>query len=236
MPIILAVGAGLILGSFLSVLLSRWPCWHGVVGGRSKCPHCAHQLAWYELVPLASWVGLRGRCRACHARISALYPALELAVAGVLGAYAYRFGVHSTWSVVDLAILFGLVALFFFDVQHMVLPDGIVFPLAVLALMRVLHYPEVLNPLVSGGVLALAFGALFFFSHGRWLGFGDVKFALVVGLLFGFPLAWWVTLAAIWTGALVGVILIVVKRATMQTALPLGAFWTAAAIFAFVFA
>lgn len=226
--------AGLILGSFLSVLLGRWPSWRGVVVGRSRCPSCMRELAWYDLVPLVSWLWLRGKCRSCAARISALYPVLELTMAGVLGAYAYHVGISSVWSVVDLAILFTLVSLFFFDLHHRVLPDALMVPLAALALLRLGHSGDVLNALMSGIVLCAVFGALFLVSHGRWLGLGDVKLAFVIGLLFGFPAAWWVTLAAIWAGALIGVILIFMRRATMQTALPLGSFWTAAAIIAFL--
>src|SRR5512134_2699862 len=99
MMTVVAVTVGLMLGSFLSVLIGRWPHWRGVGGGRSACPACGHELAWYDLVPLVSWLVLRGACRYCRAPISAFYPALEFTMAAALGLYAYRFGLPTAWHV-----------------------------------------------------------------------------------------------------------------------------------------
>lgn len=234
---IVIVLVGLILGSFLSVLLERLPKNKpGIIAGRSECPHCHRILAWHDLAPLLSYVFLLGRCHYCKARISLLYPALELAVAAVFGSYAYRFGLAGTWSVVDLVVLFGLVALFFFDLRYQILPDIITVPLILLVLGRsFLDRPESLvNMLMTGVVLALIFGLLYTISHGRWLGLGDVKLAMLIGLLFGYPGALGVTLVAIWAGALVGLGLILVGRANMKTALPFGSFWALAAIMAII--
>ena len=231
---------GLILGSFLSVLLERLPTGQaglpkgkpGIISGRSECPHCHRVLAWYDLIPILSYVFLWGRCRQCRARISLLYPSLELTMAAVLGLYAYRFGLTGIWSVVDLVVLFGLVALFFFDLRYQILPDVITIPLILIALFRLfLNRPEsLINMLIMGFVLTLIFGLLYMISHGRWLGLGDVKLAMLIGLLFGYPEALGVTLVAVWTGALVGLGLIMLGRASMKTALPFGSFWTLVAI------
>lgn len=234
--IIVAAGIGLILGSFLSVLLERLDRKGGIVAGRSECPHCHHTLAWYDLFPLASYVWLRGRCRYCGARISPLYPILEVSVAVVFALAVWQTGVPSIWFLVNLVLLFGLVALFFFDLKHQILPDVIVFPMIGLTIFRLL----VLRPdlLISAGatgvLLAAVFGLLYVVSRGRWLGFGDVKLALLIGLLFGYPGAVGVTLLAIWFGALWGVGLILLRRANMETALPFGSFWTAVAIVALI--
>lgn len=236
---VLAVGLGLILGSFLSVLLERLPAgrqaWgpaHGIISGRSECPDCHHVLAWYDLVPLASWAFLAGRCRYCGARISALYPALELAMAAVFGLYVLRYGFPSAWQAGDLVILFGLVALFFFDLRHRILPDVITLPLIVFVLVRLFTMrPDLLaNALATGTLLAALCGLLYLLSHGRAIGLGDVKLAFLIGALSGYPLAVGVTLLAIWAGALAGVGLMLAGRATMKTALPFGSFWTAAAV------
>lgn len=234
MVIFIAVCVGLLLGSFLSVLLDRWPQWQGVAVGRSQCPLCHHELAWFDLVPLASWIMLRGKCRYCRAPISILYLALELTMASTLGLYAYSFGLPSSWFAVDYIILFAFVSLFFFDMKHGMLPDVILAPLGIIVGARlVMQRPDILlNSFATGALLTGAFGLLYFISHGRWLGRGDVKLAFVIGLLFGYPVAVGVTLVAIWTGALVGVGLILLKRANMQTALPFGSFWVAAAIIA----
>jgi len=227
---------GLMIGSFLSVLLERLDRKEGIVGGRSECPHCHHVLAWYDLIPLVSYVMLKGRCRYCGARISILYPALEVVMATVIGLYVYRYGVPSTWYLTDLAILVGLVALFFFDLRYQILPDKITLALIGIVLFRIIfERPDLLfNAIATGALMSGLLGLLYLGSRGRWIGLGDVKLAFLIGSLFGYPGAVGVTLLAIWTGALVGVGLILARRANMQTALPFGSFWTAMAIVAVI--
>lgn len=235
MPAIIAALFGLILGSFLSVLLERLPKDKpGIVGGHSECPHCHRILAWYDLIPLLSYVLLWRRCRYCRVPISFLYPLLELAMAITLGLYTYIFGLTDIWSVIDLIILFGLVALFFFDLRYQLLPDIITLPLIGLTLIKVIPQglASWMNIVVTGAILMLVFGLTYKLSHGRWLGLGDVKLAMLMGLLFGYPVAISVTLVAIWAGALVGLGLIIAGRANMKTPLPFGSFWTFAAIIA----
>ncbi len=235
----LAAIAGLFFGSFLNVLLFRWlaspaggPRWQGAALGRSRCVQCMHKLAWYDLVPVVSWLRLRGACRYCSARISVWYPIVELSMAGVLGVYAYRFGISSVWSVVDCAILFCLVALLFFDLKHFVLPDVLVAALGSFGILSAFgHQGASLYGSGAAGLALMAFfGLLHIISRGRWLGMGDVKLALAIGLVFGYPAAFYVTMYAIWFGALVGVGLILLRRATMKTAVPFGVFWATIAI------
>ncbi len=229
---ILFIVFGLILGSFLSVLLARLPRrWRGeptgIVAGRSECPHCKHVLGWYDLVPLASYAILGGKCRYCRAGISSMYPALEATMAGVFGFSAFHLG-----TALDLVVLFGLVALFFFDLRYQLLPDAITVPLVGVAAFRVfVQHISVVNATLTALVLAGVLGALYLVSRGRWLGLGDVKLAVIIGLLFGAPTAVTVTILAIWAGALWGIALILLGRATRKTALPFGAFWAAVAIF-----
>jgi leader peptidase (prepilin peptidase)/N-methyltransferase len=232
MAVFIAVIAGLMLGSFLSVLIGRWPHWRGAGTGRSHCPACMHDLAWYDLVPLVSWLMLRGKCRYCGAPVSAFYPTLELVMAAALGGYAYLFGLPSLWHLLDYAVLFGLVSLFFFDLKHQMLPDAIALPLGIAALARLWFIGSVgvSGALVSAAGLAALFGGLYAVSRGKWLGFGDVKLAPVMGLLFGHPVAVGVTLLAVWAGALTGLTLMGLQRASMRTALPFGSFWTAIAL------
>lgn len=229
-----AILVGLLLGSFLSVLLDRWPHWRGVATGRSQCPQCHHELAWFDLVPLVSWLVLRGKCRYCRVRIATLYPVLELTMAAVLGAYAFRYGIPSLWYATDYIVLFALVSLFFFDLKHRVLPNVILLPLLIIVGARLVTQrpDQLVNAFAAGAFLASFLGLLYMASRGRWLGLGDVKLAFIVGVLFGYPAAVGVTLIAIWSGALVGVGLILAKRANMQTALPFGSFWVASAIIA----
>ena len=229
-----AIFLGLLLGSFLSVLIERWPTWRGAGTGRSRCPQCAHELAWFDLIPLVSWIAVGGKCRYCQRPISKLYPILEISMATVLGLYAYLYGVPTGWFAIDYLILALLVALFFFDFRHQVLPDVIVGTLAGIVLLRLisLRADLLVNSIATGALLMSLLGLLYIISKGRWLGFGDVKLAFAIGVLFGYPMAVGVTLIAIWSGALVGIGMIARRRATMETALPFGSFWAAAAILA----
>lgn len=233
MEMFVAVIVGLMLGSFASVLICRWPHWRGVVDGRSQCARCERALAWYELVPLASWFFLRGRCRSCKQSIAMFYPMLECCMAGTFGAYAYRLGISSAWNVIDLFILFLLVALLFFDLRNMVLPNIFIVLLAAAAFARIVFFQSdaIAGALYTAAALGIVFLLLHAFSGGRWLGFGDVKLAVAIGVLFGYPDAISVTMVAIWVGALVGLGMILFGRASLRTALPFGAFWTAVSVF-----
>jgi leader peptidase (prepilin peptidase) / N-methyltransferase len=232
----IAIVAGLMLGSFLSVLTDRWYTREGIVAGRSRCPQCMHTLQWYDLFPVVSWVLLQGRCRYCKAPIPLRYPLMELGMAAALGTYVYYQGVPSSWMMTDLVIIVGLVALFFFDLRWRILPDILTLGLSAIVLARYggLRSDLLVNALTTGILLAAALGLLYLISRGRWIGLGDVKLALLIGLLFGYPGAIGVTLIAVWSGALFGVGLILTGRASMKTALPFGSFWTAAALIALI--
>jgi leader peptidase (prepilin peptidase)/N-methyltransferase len=234
MEVLTAIIVGLMLGSFLSVLVGRWDTRKGILTGRSACPDCGHALAWYDLIPLVSWIVLFRCCRYCRRPIPFRYPAMELAMGSVFGVYAARWGVSGWWSVGDFAMLFGFVVLFFFDVYRRILPDAVVFPLIGIALARliVLRPDFLANSVATGSVLAAGLFLLHAVSHGRWLGMGDVKLSFLVGVLFGYPAAVSVTFIAIWLGALFGLVLMAVRRAALTTALPFGAFWSAVAIIA----
>ena len=114
---------GLCVGSFLNVCVARWPHDLSVVRPRSRCPNCGHQLAWFENIPVASWLVLRARCRCCEEPISAIYPLGELAI-GVLWALTFaHFGADFTALRVAV-VLTTLVGVALTDLQHYLIPDG----------------------------------------------------------------------------------------------------------------
>ncbi|HEX6599938.1 MAG TPA: prepilin peptidase [Gemmatimonadaceae bacterium] len=120
---IAAFVVGLCVGSFLNVCVARWPHELSVVRPRSRCPNCGHQLAWFENIPVASWLVLRARCRCCDEPISAIYPLGELAV-GVLWALTFaHFGPDFTALRVAV-LLTTLVGVALTDLQHYLIPDG----------------------------------------------------------------------------------------------------------------
>lgn len=118
-----AFAFGLCIGSFLNVCVSRWPRELSVVRPRSRCPNCGHQLAWYENIPVASWLVLRARCRCCEEPISVIYPLGELGV-GVLWALSVaHYG--PTFTALRLAVFLTILAgVALTDLQHYLIPDG----------------------------------------------------------------------------------------------------------------
>lgn len=172
---------------------------YSIMRGRSMCPHCHHTLAAGDLVPVFSWLWLRGRCRYCHTRISWQYPVVELMTAALF-VVSYVFwplqldalGVFRL--VLWLIFVTGFVALAVYDLHWFELPDRIVWPLVVLAVLQTLIVFAVerdagalVQAVLGAAVIAGLFGGLYVVSKGNWIGFGDVKLSLVLGLLAGTP-------------------------------------------------
>ncbi len=228
---------GLIYGSFLNMLLWRLPRGEGP-GGRSHCTTCAHQLAWHDLLPVVSYLLSKGRCRYCKASIPKRYLWVELG-SGLSFALFYIFALpyqnitSASLQLIFLAIFFGLLC---FDLMYFILPDVMVILGIVLALGYALTLPAFgTSFLISGLVSAGFFAILYVASRGKWLGFGDVKLVLFIGLVFGFPLVYIVIVGSIWAGAIVGLLLVATHRATMKNALPFGAFLCAFSIGVLIF-
>jgi leader peptidase (prepilin peptidase)/N-methyltransferase len=182
---IFALVPGLVVGSFLNVVAARLPQKRSVARGRSECGSCGTQLAWYDNVPLVSYLILRGRCRTCGVHISFRYFAVELATALLIAACFAQFGLTAEAFV---AALFSasMVVLAAIDVEHRILPDRIVLPVAaiVLAAQIALYPDQALEWLLAGLALAgFLFGALLVYPRG--MGMGDVKLALLMGFMLG---------------------------------------------------
>lgn len=217
---------------------------------RSRCLHCGHVLAWYDLLPLVSWLTLRGRCRYCKERFGKFEVLMELGVAtafvtsylfwpepfGTLLAAAY-FGLWLT-SVVLLAILFS------YDLRWFLLPDRVVFPLvavgALMSAFRVINAEDIgMTALsVSGAVLILSglYYILWLISKGQWIGFGDVKLGLGLALLLS---DWRLALIALFSANLIGTVLVVPSmlagRISRKAHVPFGPLLIAGAVLAMLF-
>src|SRR5437764_7666560 len=123
----IALAPGLALGSFLNVVAARVPLRRSIVSPASACMECGHTLAWWENLPLLSYVVLRGRCRSCRARIALRYPAVELSAALLVAGCAWKFGLHAETLVASLYCL-ALVAVSATDLEHRIIPNRIVLP------------------------------------------------------------------------------------------------------------
>lgn len=212
--------------------------------GRSMCVHCGHTLRAGDLLPVVSWLSLRGRCRYCKRPISWQYPAVELITALLfLLSYIYWPLGFETSGILAfglwLVALVGLVSLVIYDIRWMLLPNKIIFPLLILSslivLLDALFLQQSLTPIVNSA-LGLAVGGgifylLFQLSDGRWIGGGDVKLGFLLGLLVGGPLE---ALLVIFIASLLGtgllLPLMVLKKLHSKSRVPFGPFLIASAI------
>ncbi len=229
---------GLQIGSFLNVYILRYPQ-NQSLGGRSKCLKCRKTLRWFELVPLVSFLVQKGRCRSCRTVLSLQYPLIEsLTAALFIGSYfalhyssfynlqaaSYKLAIlFAVWTALSAALVITII-----DIRHYLIPDGAVAAIFLsaipLAAMRAAYFSDALYDLAAALVCALILGACWYLSRGRWMGFGDVKLILATSFFVGFPASILAFVFAFWTGALVGVALLLLKRTTLKSPLPFGPF------------
>ncbi len=259
MIVLFMIAFGLVGGSFINALVWRLHAQQkakskkqkaklSILRGRSMCPNCRHQLAVLDLIPVFSWLWLRGRCRYCHRPIddNPLVEAL-LPAAFVLSYFYWPLSFDSHGSMLFglwLIFLTGFMALAVYDLRWMLLPNRLVYPLLGLAVGQVLLVTLVfhggratlgtagLGLLIDGGL----FYALFQLSGGRWIGGGDVKLGALIGLLVGGPgNALLVLFLASLGGCLIALPLLLTGRATRTSRLPFGPFLLLAAVVTYLF-
>ena len=233
---------GLIVCSFFNVVIHRVPLGQSIVVGRSHCPHCRAKLAWYDLIPVVSFLILAGHCRACGKKISPVYPAIEL-YSGFIAVASYWLFAGSGWiawmSGAFILELFLILAVI--DLYHLILPDSLLIVLLVGTVAwsviqkmigSVGHWQIFdISSLAGAGVLVIIFFLVWLLSRGRGLGLGDVKLVGIIGLIFGFWGGLIVLYLAVAVGAIVGLILLLTHRAGLKTKLPFGTLICASATF-----
>lgn len=189
-PVLALTGVfGAVIGSFLNVVIHRIPRKESVVRPRSRCPGCGTTLAGRDNIPVLSWLMLRGRCRGCARRISARYPAVELLTALLFVAVVLVRGVD--WDLLlELPFAAMLVAIAWIDLEHRIIPNRIVLPVAIWALVvSPLVRPAQLIEILVAGVAALAFVLVSALVYPSGMGMGDVKLTGVMGLYLGAAVA-----------------------------------------------
>ena len=180
---LVAFWPALALGSFLNVVAARVPLRRSVVRPASACMSCGHELAWHDNVPVVSWLLLRGRCRSCGERISPLYPAVELATAGLVAACFVAFGLSGEAFVASFFCV-ELVVLSAIDLTHRIVPNRIVLPAALVVLVaQTALEPSPEWALGALGAAGFLFAAALAYPAG--MGMGDVKLALLLGAMLG---------------------------------------------------
>jgi leader peptidase (prepilin peptidase)/N-methyltransferase len=208
MNFVLAAPLGLLIGSFLNVVAYRLPRGESLVKPRSRCTSCGEEVRPYDNVPVVSWLLLRGRCRHCGAQISARYPAVELVTAIAFAAVALVRGLD-TGLLLDLPFAAMLIAVANIDLEHRIVPNKILLPLAVwgVAATALVRPGSLAESLIAGGA---AFTALLLtaLAYPAGMGMGDVKLAGVMGLYLGASVVP-ALLFAFFAGSVVGIALIV---------------------------
>lgn len=225
---------GLLFGSFAGVLTHRLPKNQDILTSRSHCHFCRHKLTPIELIPLLSWLFQKSRTRCCGRLLPVFYPLIELLMASGFIVISFIFWQSPLLILPWWGVWFSTVTLAVIDIREFILPDLLLGSFGIFAfLTQIISGHFIWSHIFGGCVAALLFWCLWSFSRGKALGFGDVKLVF----LFGLGLAWWKMIIGLYiaflTGAVVGVILIIIKRKSLKSPVPFGpfllfGFWTAA--------
>lgn len=231
--LVLAAVMGLAIGSFLNVVIYRLPRGISIVTPRSRCPRCSQPIRFYDNIPLLSFALLRGGCRACKTPIPWRYPLVEfLGLASVMA--AALLSPTPAAAAVRAAFLLAMIAVFFIDLDHRIIPDeisigGIVIGLLLAPTLGIGRVPALIGAVAgAGGLLLIAFA----YQKLRGLtgmGGGDIKLAGAIGAFLGWPGLLLTLVIGSFLGSAVGIGLLLRGRATAKSALPFGCFLAPAA-------
>jgi leader peptidase (prepilin peptidase) / N-methyltransferase len=233
---------GLLVGSFINVVVYRLNMAENLITDRSKCPHCKNLIRWYDNIPLISFILLKFRCRDCREKISFQYPLVEFftgIIFALIGARYFSAADMSTWAatIYYLGISGALVAIFVYDFLYMEIPGLVLWPAVGWAIAfnllldwnRAESGSSIFNSLTYSGVLAAFAAFIFFFlmvaiSKEKWMGMGDAYLAILLGLILGWPQIILALMLAFAIGAIFGIILILLKKKKMESQIPFAPF------------
>jgi prepilin signal peptidase PulO-like enzyme (type II secretory pathway) len=238
---------GLIVGSFLNSVIYRLSLpdfsFKKIAGSkeRSYCPNCKHVLKWQDLIPILSFLDLKGKCRYCKKPISFQYPLVETATALLfLLIFNFQFSISNGLIIFNLQNLLTifylllstcfLIIIFVYDLKHYIIPDEIVYSAIAIALIFNFQFliskqfPIFKSAILSALGASAFFLAIFLISKGKWLGFGDVKLAFLMGLFLGFPNILIALFFSYLIGAIIGLGLIFTGKKGLKSEVPFGPF------------
>ncbi len=241
---------GLIVGSFLNVVIYRFNTCR-TLRGRSACMSCKNILCWYELIPFISFFALGGRCKFCKSRISKMYPLVEFLTGLIFLSLFLKFKdlfflntLIFTFTYIYYAIIFSLlIVIAFYDLKHKIIPDTLSLSVGILAFIGLfifneygfnIHIPNLLQ-FLSGILLALPFVFFWLISKGVWMGLGDAKLVVGLGWLFGISRALSGIIISFWSGALLGILLLIFsKQYKIKSEIPFAPFLIFGTILSFL--
>jgi len=229
---------GLIVGSFLNVCIYRIPRELSIIYPASHCTECGYNLSWFDLIPLFSYMGLRGRCRSCGSPISLRYPLIELLTGIVFLMQYIMYGLTPAFMIYAFLMSI-LIVVFFIDLEHMIIPNKLVMLAAIAALVVALANAFVpldiygdtrwWNPFLgallgSGFLLMVAVLGSLIFNSDEAMGGGDIKLMLPLGLLLGWRLTILTLFLSVLIAGGVGILLLALKITSRKSLIPFGPF------------
>jgi leader peptidase (prepilin peptidase)/N-methyltransferase len=234
---------GTIIGSFINCLIYRLHE-NKTLGGRSFCPKCKHQIAWYDNIPVLSWVILRAKCRYCKKPISIQYPIVELTT-GLLFALSYELpyvaeamqGTQVTSYEInlflfrDFLIISFMIVIFLYDLKYYLILDRITLPAIILFTAINLYLGMNWQNLLISGIIGGSFFLIqFLISRGKWIGGGDIRLGVLMGVILGWPMLMLAIFLAYIIGSVISVGLILGGKKKWSSKVPLGIFLTTATV------
>lgn len=242
MPYLLMFCFGILIGSFLNVVIFRLKENKNFVKGRSYCPKCKHKLSWDDNIPLLSFILLRGKCRYCGKSISSQYPLVELAT-GLLFLIAYiewykisnfipshTMGLEFQVSNLGLLLTYFiftsiLIIIFIYDLRWYLILDKISIPAIIISfLLNLLLGKEIFSLLLASSAVGGFFLLQFLVSKGKWIGGGDIRMGFLMGMMLGWPNAIVALFISYILGSVSGLLLIAIGKKKMQSQVPFGTF------------
>ena len=219
---------GLIIGSFLNVIIYRLPRGMSIVLPRSHCPACSHRLGAKDLIPLFSFIFQKGRCRYCGAIIPWRYPVVELLTGILTVLWWIQYGID-IYGITVLLLTYGLIAIAFIDLEHMMIPDWLTIPLLLAGLSLRLTQGEIL-PSLSGALTGGLILSLIAIVYPQGMGWGDVKLLGMVGAFLDWRRVLYVLFLGSLSGTLTMLPLTIIKKVDGKTRIPFGPFLVLAAL------
>lgn len=226
---------GACFGSFANVIIYRMPKGESIVTPRSHCQNCQKNVAWYDNIPMVSWLILRGKCRHCGAKFSFRYFFVELLTACLFTLAYFYLGL--TWNLLEaLLFIFPIVCCVFIDFDHMILPDEFTLSGIVIGLIGAWLNPQrefldaLLGVLMGGGFLWAMAYLYYVFTKQEGMGGGDIKLLAWIGAVMGWKAVPFVIMTSAIIGSVIGLILARKQKEGLKTMIPFGPYLALGAV------
>lgn len=219
---------GLLVGSFLNCLAYRLPRQEKILWARSHCPKCLKVLNWLELIPVVSFILQKARCHTCQQKISWQYPVAEI-LTSLSFLLAFWHSPNIYYLIFNIFIVSILILIFLIDLNNGIILDSIIWSsVIIIFICQWLFGLPLFSFLLAAAIGGGFFGLQYLISRGRWIGSGDIGLGVLMGVILGWPKILFALILAYISGAIIGLVLMTLKKKNWQSALPFGVFLTPA--------